>query len=252
MNTRTNLILACVGLALALAAVAGPVQASATFFDGVFNNSDWSLTVLTNATGTGSTAQGFQVLTGGNPNEYRRVRHQLVVTYPPGNGAVHSLHLNNNAFYTPSTQGAISYIDYSEDSINFVPDTIVPGNGQGSGLLILQNGKYYRQQNPLLVMPYSGYSSWTANPAPGLLAADFAEVTLAGVVNLGSNPDFSATGSIMQLGFYRGNSGNGGYNTDCGIDNWSVNVVPEPATMSLLGLGGLALLKRKRKSCLRP
>lgn len=246
MNTRTNIRIAGVGLVLAWAAAAGSVQAAASFFDGVFNNSDWSLTVLTNATGTGSTAQGFQVLAGGNPNEYRRVRHQLVVTGQPFNGAVHSLHLNNNAFYTPSTQGAISYIDYKEDSINFVPATVVPGNGQGSGLLILQSGKYYRQQNPLLVMPYSGYSNWTANPAPGLLAADFAEVTLAGIVNGGSNPDFSAAGSIMQLGFYRGNSGNTGYNTDCGIDNWSVNIVPEPATMGLVALGALAALKRRR------
>ncbi|MCY2925529.1 MAG: PEP-CTERM sorting domain-containing protein [Planctomycetota bacterium] len=245
MNTRTNIRIAGVGLVLAWAAAAGSVQA-ASFFDGVFNNSDWSLTVLTNATGTGSTAQGFQVLTGGNPNEYRRVRHQLVVTGQPFNGAVHSLHLNNNAFYTPSTQGAISYIDYKEDSINFVPATVVPGNGQGSGLLILQNGKYYRQQNPLLVMPYSGYSNWTANSAPGLLSTDFAEVTLAGIVNVGSNPDFSAAGSIMQLGFYRGNSGNTGYNTDCGIDNWSVNIVPEPATMGLVALGALAALKRRR------
>jgi hypothetical protein len=231
---------------VALAAVAGTAQASTSFFDGVFNNSDWSLTVLTNATGTGSTAQGFQVLAGGNPNEYRRVRHQLVVTGAPFNGAVFSFHLNNNAFYTPSTQGAISYIDYSEDSINFVPDTIVPGNGQGAGLLILQSGKYYRQQNPLLIMPYSGYSTWTANPAPGLLAADFAEVTLAGVVNIGSNPDFSATGSIMQFGFHRGNSGNGGYDTDCGIDNWSVTIVPEPAAAMILALGGLMMAHRRR------
>jgi hypothetical protein len=229
-----------------LAAVVGSVQASTVFFDGVFNNSDWSLTVLTNATGTGSTAQGLQFLTGGNPNEYRRVRHQLLVTGAPFNGAVFSFHLNNNAFYTPSTQGAITYIDYSEDSINFVSDTIVPGNGQGSGLLILQNGKYYREQNPLLVMPYSGYSSWTANPAPGLLATDFAEVTLAGVINPLSNPDFSAAGSVMQFGFHRGNSGNSGYNTDCGIDNWYVNIVPEPASVGLLALGGLVALGRRR------
>lgn len=247
MNIRTNRILACALLALVSVAVAGSAQASVIFNDGTFNNSDWSLTVVTNATGTGSTAQGLQVPTGGNPNEYRRVRHQLVVTGPPFNGAVHSLHLNNNAFYTPSTQGAISYIDYSEDSINFVPDTIVPGNGQGAGLLIRQSGKYYRQNNPLLIMPYSGYSTWTANPAPGLLAADFFEVTPLGTVLSTSHPDFSATGSIMQLGFYRGNSGNGGYDTDCGIDNWHVNIVPEPASVGLLALGGLLFLNRRRR-----
>ena len=245
MNTHMNRILAGTVLTLAVALVASSAQGT-TYFDGVFNNSDWSLTVVTNATGTGSTAQGLQFLTGGNPNEYRRVRHQLVVS-PPGNGFLFSFHLNNNAFYTPSTQGAISYIDYSEDSINFIPDTIVPGNGQGSGLLILQNSKYYRQQNPLLVMPYSGYSTWTANAAPGLLAADFAEVTLAGIVIPSSNPDFSATGSIMQLGFHRGNSGNSGYNTDCGIDNWHVNIVPEPASILLLAAACPLVLKRSRR-----
>jgi hypothetical protein len=243
MNTRTNRILARAALTLVFAAVVGSAQASTMFFDGVFNNSDWSLTVVTNATGIGSTAQGFQVPTGGNPNEYREIRHQLIVTGPPYNGAVFSFHLNNNAFYTPSTQGAISYIDYSEDDINFVDQ---PGDGQSAGLLILQNGNYYRQQNPLLVMPYSGYSSWTTNPAPGLLAADFAEVTLAGVVIPSSNPDFSATGSIMQLGFHRGNSGNSGYETDCGIDNWSVNIVPEPASACLLAVGGLLAVARRR------
>ncbi len=229
---------------LALGSVAGAAHA-VTFFDGTFNNSDWSMVVLNNATGVGSTAAGFQVPAGGNPNEYRRIRHQLLVSNP-GNGAVFSMHLNNTAFYTPSVQGAITSIDYSEDSINFTPDTIVPGNGQGSGLLIFQNSKYYRQQTPMLIMPYSGFSSWTFNPALGLTAADFAEVTLAGVVNPGSNPDFSAAGSTMQLGFARGNSGNSGYNTDCGIDNWHVTIVPAPGAMAMMGLGGLVCVRRRR------
>jgi len=226
-----------------LAGVAGSSQAATNYFDGIFNNSDWSLTVLTNATGTGSTAQGFQVNAGGNPNEFREVRHQLNVTGSPFNGAVFSFHLNNNAFYTPNTQGAISYIDYSEDDINFLNQV---GDGQSAGLLILQSGKYYRQTSPLFVMPYSGYSTWTNNAANGLVATDFAEVTLAGVVMLSSNPDFSATGTTMQLGFHRGNSGNSGYDTDTGIDNWHVSIVPEPVSFGLLALGGLWVLKRTR------
>ncbi len=151
------------------------------------------------------------------------------------------MHLNNTAFYTPSVQGAVTSIDYSEDSINFTPDTIVPGNGQGSGLLILQNSKYYRQQTPMLIMPYSGFSSWTFNPALGLTATSFAEVSLTGVVNTGSNPDFSATGTTMQLGFARSNSGNGSYNTDCGIDNWHVTIVPALAlsAAAIMALSGL-------------
>lgn len=237
---RTNAATA-IALSTGLCLAASTAQA-VTFFDGIFNNSDWSLTTISNAAGAGSTASGLQFLTGGNPNEYRRIRHQLVVGSQP-NGGVFSFHMKNTAFYTPSSQGAISYIDYSEDSINFVNQV---GNGQGSGLAIYQNGRFYRQQNPILVMPYAGYSSWTANPSLGLLAADFAEVTLAGLVLTGNNPDFSAAGTIMQLGFVRSNSGNGSYNTDCGIDNWHVNVVPAPASAAMLGLGGLMAARRRR------
>jgi hypothetical protein len=231
---------------IVIVALAGSAQAVMIFSDGVFNNSDWTLTTYNNATGPGSTAQAFQVLTGGNPNEYREIRHQLQVINP-GNGGIFTFHMNNLSFYTPSSQGAISYIDYSEDDKNFINQG---GNGQGSGLAIYQNGKFYRQQTPMLVMPYSPYSVWTNNSATGLLASSFAEVTPAGVVNLASFPDFSAAGTIMQLGFHRGNSGNSAYNTDTGIDNWRVTIVPEPSTLALLGLAsvgllGCAWLKRK-------
>lgn len=231
-------------VALMLVAGAGSAQ-GATFFDGIFAPADWTQVTINNATGVGSTGVGFQQLAGGNPNEFRRVRHNLLVQNP-GNGAIYTFHMNVNAFYTPSSQGAISYIDYSEDSINFIPDTIVPGNGQGSGLAILQNGKYYRQQNPILVMPYSSFSTWQPNVASGLLATDFAEVDAFGVLNVSSNPDFTITGTTMQLGFWRGNSGNGSYNTDCGIDNWHVNIVPGPGAAALAGLGGLLGARRRR------
>lgn len=220
-------------------AVSGAAQA-AVYFDGVFNNSDWTMTTFNNATGVGSTAQALQIPAGGNPNEYRNIRHQLLVQ-TPGNGMIFTFHLNNTAFYTPSSQGAISYIDYSEDDINFLNQL---GNGQGSGLAIYQNSTFYRQQTPLFVMPYVPYSIWTNNAAPGLVASDFVEVTPAGLIVPTSNPDFSATGSVMQLGFHRGNSGNGPYDTNTGIDNWNVNVVPvpEPSTLALLALGLVGLL----------
>lgn len=231
---------------VAIVALAGAAQAVTIFSDGVFNNPDWTLTTYNNATGVGSTAQAFQVLSGGNPNEFREIRHQLAVINP-GNGAIFTFHMNNLSFYTPSSQGAISYIDYSEDDKNFVNQG---GNGQGSGLAIYQNGKFYRQQTPMLVMPYVPYSVWTNNSATGLLPTSFAEVTNAGVVNLASYPDFSATGTVMQFGFHRGNSGNSGYSTDTGIDNWNVKIVPEPSTLALLCAGGVGLLAyawRKRK-----
>ncbi len=240
MNRIARLTLAASFASLTLAA--SSAHAVVNFFDGIFNNSDWTLNVITNATGVGSSSTGLQFLTGGNPNEYRRIRNNLLVSNP-GNGAVIGFHMNVTAFYTPSSQGAITSINYSEDSINFVNQ---PGGGQATGLAILQNGIYYRQQTPILVMPFIPFSAWTANSAPGLTASSFAEVTPAGIVNISSNPDFSATGTIMQLGFSRGNSANGNINTDCGIDNWRVSIIPAPGATALLGLGGLVALRRRR------
>jgi hypothetical protein len=225
---------------LALAALSGTASA-AVFFDGVFNGSDWGLSVTTNISGAGSSAAGFQVLAGGNPNEYRRIRHQLVVS-SAGNGAVIGVHLNALSFYTPSSQGAISSINYSEDSIAFAG----PGNVQGSGLAIVQNGRTYVQRVPIFVMPLPTFSIWTSQ-STSLSAADLHELDNSGNFLPFNNPDFSATGSIMQFGFWRGNSANQSVNTDAGIDNWRVEVIPTPAAASML-LGAGVLASRRRRA----
>lgn len=230
--------------ALASLAATVPAHAVVSYFDGIFNNSDWTLNVITNANGAGSASQGLQFLSGGNLNEYRRVRNQLVAT--GSNAAIFGFHMNTTAFYNPNTQGAITSIQYAEDSINFISNTIIPGNGQGTGLAILQGGTYYRLSTPALVMPFTSFSNWAPNSAGSISASDMWEVTPSGTVNPFSNPDFSASGGIMQLGFWRGNSGNGSYNTDCGIDNWNVHILPSPGSAALLGLGGLLAGRRRR------
>ncbi|MFT3684465.1 MAG: PEP-CTERM sorting domain-containing protein [Phycisphaerales bacterium] len=241
-TTRSSSIAA---VAVATVTLFAGTASATSYFDGVFNNSDWSLTTITNAGGAGSFVGAFQIPVGGNPLEYRIIRNNLAINGP--NSLVLGVHMNNTAFYNPVTQGAITSINYSEDSINFVNQG---GNGQGGGLAIMQGGNTYILRNPILVMPYAGYSTWTFNPASGIVASDLWQVDNAGNLFSGSNPDFSATGGIMQLGFWRGNSsGNvtsGTFNTECGIDNWHVEIVPTPGAAAVLGLGGLALARRRR------
>jgi hypothetical protein len=221
---------------VASVATASPV----VFFDGIFNDPDWTLTHFANASAVGSSQQGLQIPAGGNPNEYRRVRNNLLVS--SGVGASSGVHLKPTATYNPSVSGAITLINYSEDSNKFDQNA---GNGQGSGLAIFQGGRYYIQRTPILVMPTN--NTWVANSAPGLVATDLWEIDSSHNLISTSNPDFSASGGVMTLGFWRGNSNFGTINTDCGIDNWRVEIVPAPGAAGLLGLAGIVGARRRRR-----
>ena len=229
-----------------LCAAASLANASVTYFDGVFNPSDWNdFTILGPGNGFSSGVTVAQLPFGGNPGSYRQIDIVLDAQLP--GAAVTSLNINNNAFYNPVTQGAISFIDYSEDSLAVLGG----GNVQGTGLLIVQNGNYFVQRNPVLVMPFSSHSSWAPNAAPGLVASDLWELLPSGLLDSTSNPDFSAAGGIMQLGFWRGVS-SGGFsggvdNRHAAIDNWRVRIVPTPGTAAVGLIAGTLLAARRRR-----
>lgn len=232
--------------AIFVTVLSGTAQASVVYNDGTFAPANWASTLVTDANGIGSSVNQYQSLAGGNANEFMRIEMTLVASAP--GGSVFSLNRNVNASYNPVTQGFITSINYSEDSKNFQPGTT--GNVQGSGLLIEQSGKVYIQRNPILVMPNPGFTNWALNSAPGLVASDLWEVTGTGIIISNSNPDFSATGGIMQLGFWRGASSGNAVGTglrDAGIDNWHVEIVPTPATTSLLFATGLVGSSRRRR-----
>lgn len=232
-------------LCAAAVLAAGSAQGATTFFDGVFAPASWTSSTVTNADGLGSLAVESQLLAGGNPNEYMEIELTLIASAP--GGGVFSLNLHNSAFYDPSTQGFITQIDYSEDSINLQPAST--GDNQTTGMLIEQGGKVFVQRNPVLVMPNPTFSQWAPNASPGLVAGDLWELTPAGLLVSSSNPDFSVTGGVMQFGFYRGASSGNFVGTDirlAGIDNWRVRIIPTPGTATLLLIGGLAGLRRRR------
>lgn len=226
------------------------------FSDSTFADSDWDLTVFSYEFGGVTTAT--QVLTGGDTGAYREVTITLnAPTTEPS--AITGFHRKIGASYDPSIQGAVASIDYSESSILLDGH----GNGQTLGAAILQDGKVYRTLGL-----FSPDFFWVPKQLNGLQASDFAEVLTVGIVGGGkvttvdpnSNPDFSASGSVFEVGFVRSDRATAGFPNPItlrgGIDNWqfSITPVPEP-NASALALAAACLFCRRRLNkrlyCLR-
>jgi hypothetical protein len=194
-----------------------PVQSEpVTFPDETFNAGEWN-TVL-ELFGPGGTASAEQVAEGGHPGAYRRISITLNSTQGSATaGQVAVFSIKPGASYTPSTQGAIRSVDYSEDSILLVGG----GGGQTSAPALRQNGTIYT-----LVFGGGAFGTpdgaWTAHSITGLEQDDFRTLTSAD-----EHPDFSANGTRIEFGFMRAIStpaGNVGGTRTGGIDNWEVTV----------------------------
>ena len=209
--------------------------ATTSFFDGTFNNSDWSLTVFTN--GAGGNATATQQLSGGNPGAFFQIV-DITPSAPAPNdlGQVFPVFMRAGATHNPSTQGPITSVDYAEDSILLRGG----GDGLGAGVALIQNGKVYL--GPEHVTPSF---MWTHFANAGMGADQFALLLpvsqwfSTAITDPTQHPNFSASGAPIQFGFYRGNStgfGGGGYTRTGGIDNWSVTVHPASASEQLADL----------------
>ena len=232
MESRLIRILAAtLGL---IAAATTSIAGTVTYSDQVFNEDDWTLTTQT--LGGGGSVSLFQVTSGGNPDEYRRIEN----TVNNGPGGVWGFHMRNGAVYDPSTQGAIVSLDYHEDSIMFSGF----GQGHATGAALLQDGIYYRSSR----LP-SNQSTWTSQSLLSLTPDTFSSV-----LDSSARPDFSVNGGPITLGFFRANSTEGGgYVIDAGIDNWSItinsaNAVPVPAAIWLFGAGLISLIGIARRN----
>jgi hypothetical protein len=232
--TRAGAMFA-VGVMLAAGGRAA-AEVTTVFHDETFDPANWQVSTMTE--GNAGTVTASQVLTGGHTGAYRRINITVNAAYPYPHSSVYSFHKLAGASFDPATQGAIESIDYAEDGILF-PGGF--GNGMQTGLTIWQDGQLFRSGGLR-----ANQFSWVAQSQNGLTETDVFRC----LNDKNVHPDFSATGSPMEFGFFRTL-----VTTDysltfaTGMDDWSVTIhsVPEPATMLLLALGGVGLLRRARR-----
>lgn len=239
-SARLGLASAILAAALTLGA-----GASATMFTdpGTFSEPPWSESIL-----GGGDVVDTRMNSGGNPGDWLQVQ---TIPNDPGDltNIVFAAYINSAATWDPSSQGAI-------DSLSLMIDVIAVnafGQGQGITIALRQDDKIYATGTATTGIP----DEWTTiSPHTNKTESQFGLYDpLSGFGNFAMNPDFSVTGSIIELGFMVGNSGSiPASGTTMGYDNWKLTVntsavgVPEPASLAVLGIGlvGLGFARRRR------
>ncbi len=214
-------------LAVAAILCARPSGATTVYSDQIFKDPDW--TIMQEA-GNGP-ATAAQQLTGGNPNEYRRVDHNnfsdTLLAYHLSSGAIHNLAIE-----------PIQSLKFSIDQIAILNHANI---GVGIGVALRQGTKNYMTVAGAHV---NSTFSWVTFVDNGLTASSFRTWT-----NPNDHPDFSSAGGLIQFGFFTQNSNDGALRSRAaGFDNWevTVNPVPEPSTLAILAVGAVSMLGRRR------
>jgi len=186
----------------------GGATGNTTIFDDMgLDDSEWDNYVQTS--GSGGTMGGGHFTIGGVGNSgYRRI----ILTVNSGGGQVALFAISHAANYTPSGDGRIFSITYSEDAIHF------SGSGsQYSSPALRQDGKLYA------LVPNGGAfptpeSGWTTHNVTAATQDQFRTLDSAS-----DHPDFSITGSRIEFGYMRLHStpeSDPGGTVTGGIDNW--------------------------------
>lgn len=203
-----------------------PAANGVTISDGELLATSWAVSYA--GSGAGGGANSARLSSGGNPESMRRV--QFAVSAAPSStrqSIIFALHLRNGFVHNPATSGAITSIALAEDAI-MLTSASYP---QWTGPMVRQDGVDY--------IALGGNSGsilfWTPTSCGPYTAQDFVALDTSDPfdgVDESVHPNFSPSGSPMQVGFFRAlSSGIGGglKSSDCGIDNLVITISTPPA-----------------------
>lgn len=246
--TLIKRLLATAGVLVAATTFVSRTQATTVVFsDGDF--SGWTSTIVANP--GGASGSGSLVAFGGNPGAFYRVDHSTPGSTSPYS-AIGMFHAPTGPFtYDPSVSGAIQSMDFSADYKWF---GVQMSMGQAVGVGVEQNDNIYVAFTANTGSPLA----WTPSGTKTLTLANFglanAKKNVSGTWTIGRDlsqpPDFSAAGAPLEFGLFTANSA--ASQQYVGYDNYRLEIkpIPEPSTLILLSMGGLALLayaRRKRR-----
>lgn len=180
---------------------------------------------------------------GGFPGECREIWNQMQDAPMGQRSAVISVHLLAGATYDPAVDGSIAKFRYQEHAYWRSGGG---GLGQATGIAIRQADEVYVS----LGLTTGQRREWRTLRGV-FLVSDFHRVDTTDLVDLidqGDHPDFSSSGGLMEIGFFRGNStgvGGGGGTIVASIDNVVITVVPAPGAIGLFALAFLARSRRR-------
>jgi hypothetical protein len=217
---------AAAGIAMAATSTYA-IQAFPTVTDGDF--STWTSTVVDSS--ASSTWSNSRVATGGNPG---------AMFYASINASGDNLAIANIKGDYTNTNALLGSFSMKVDYLQADGDSPI----MGVALVVKQGTKYWRTADTAV----SGTATWQTATING----DFTTGTFVNFpeTTTQSTPDFSA-GVASQFGLLTYLNGSE-IKFASNFDNWSLSnatlSVPEPASLSLLGLGGIAVLARRRRA----